>query len=49
MELAPLTYRATPFNAKIPSPAELLNSGRYKTLLPTCIHYFNQRKGREKS
>ena len=36
MELALLTYRATLLNAKIPSPAELLNSRRYKTLLPTC-------------
>ena len=36
MELALLTYRATLLNAKIPSPAELLNSRRYKTLLPRC-------------
>ena len=36
MDLALLTYRATPLNAKIPSPAELLNSRKYKTLLPTC-------------
>ena len=46
MELGPLTYRATPFNAKILSPAELLNSRRYNTLLPT--HTLLQSKERER-
>ena len=46
MELGPLTYRATPLNAKILSPAELLNSRRYNTLLPT--HTLLQPKERER-
>ena len=34
-DMALLCYRSTPINSKLPSPAELLNSRRYKTLLPT--------------
>ena len=34
-DMALLCYRATPLNSKLPSPAELINSRRYKTLLPT--------------
>ena len=34
-DMALLCYRTTPLNAKLPSPAELINSRRYKTLLPT--------------
>ena len=30
-----LCYRSTPINSKLPSPAELINSRRYRTLLPT--------------
>ena len=37
MDLALLTYKTTPLNHGLPSPAELLNSRKYKTLLPTCI------------
>ena len=35
MDLALLTYKATPLSHRLPLPAELLNSRRYKTLLPT--------------
>ena len=37
MDLALLTYKTTPLNHRLPSPAELLNSRKYKSLLPTCI------------
>ena len=37
VDLALLTYKATPLNHRLPSPAELLNSRKYKTLLLTCI------------
>ena len=37
MELAFLTYKTTPLSHRLPSPAELLNSRKYKTLLPTRI------------
>ena len=37
MDLALLTYKTTPLNHRLPSPAELLNSRKYKTLLLTCI------------
>ena len=37
MDLALLTYKTTPLNHRLPLPAELLNSRKYKTLLPTCI------------
>ena len=37
MDLALLTYKTTPLSHRLPSPAELLNSRRYKTLLPTRI------------
>ena len=37
MDLALLTYKTTPLNHRLPSPAELLNSRKYKTLLPTYI------------
>ena len=37
IDLALLTYKTTPLNHRLPSPAELLNSRKYKTLLPTCI------------
>ena len=33
--MALLCYRSTPLNLKLPSPAELINSHQYKTLLPT--------------
>ena len=35
MDLALLTYKTTPLSHRLPSPAELLNSRRYKTLIPT--------------
>ena len=35
--LALLTYKTTPMSHRLPSPAELLNSRKYKTLLPTQI------------
>ena len=37
VDVAFLTYKTTPLNHRLPSPAELLNSRKYKTLLPTCI------------
>ena len=37
VHLALLTYKTMPLNHRLPSPAELLNSRKYKTLLPTCI------------
>ena len=37
VNLALLTYKTTPLNHRLPSPAELLNSRKYKTLLPTHI------------
>ena len=35
--LALLTNKTTPLNHRLPSPAELLNSRKYKTLIPTRI------------
>ena len=37
VDLALLTYKTTPLNHRLPSPAVLLNSRKYKTLLPTRI------------
>ena len=37
VDLALLTYKTTPLNHRLPLPAELLNSMKYKTLLPTRI------------
>ena len=37
MDLALLTYKTTPLSHRLPSPAELLNSKKYKTLLLTHI------------
>ena len=37
VDLALLTYKTTPLSHKLPSPAELLNSRKYKILLPTHI------------
>ena len=37
VNLALLTYKTMPLNHSLPSPAELLNSRKYKTLLPTQI------------
>ena len=37
VDLAPLTYKTTPLNHRLPLPAELLNSIKYKNLLPTCV------------
>ena len=37
VDLAILTYKTTTLNHRLPSPAELLNSRKYKTLLPTLI------------
>ena len=35
MDLALLTYKTTPLSHRLPLPAELLNSRKYKSLLPT--------------
>ena len=35
IDLALLTYKATPLSHNLPSPAELLNSRKHRTLLPT--------------
>ena len=37
VDLALLTYKTTPLSQRLPLPAELLNSRKYKTLLPTHI------------
>ena len=37
VDLALFTYKTTPLSHRLPSPAELLNSRKYKTLLPTHI------------
>ena len=37
VDLALLTYKAMPLNHRLSSPAELLNSRKYKTLFPTHI------------
>ena len=37
VDLALLAYKTTPLSHRLPSPAELLNSRKYKTLLLTCI------------
>ena len=37
VDLALLTYKTTPLNHRLPSPAEFLDSRKYKSLLPTCI------------
>ena len=37
VDLALLTYKTTPLSHRLPLPADLLNSRKYKTLLPTCI------------
>ena len=37
VDLALLTYKTTPLNHRLSSPAELLNSRKYKTLLPTRL------------
>ena len=37
MDLALLTYKTTPLSHRLPLPAELLNSRKYKALLPTHI------------
>ena len=37
IDLASLTYKATPLSHNLPSAAELLNSKKYRTLLPTRI------------
>ena len=37
IDLALLTYKAAPISHNLPSPAELLNSRKYRTMLPTRI------------
>ena len=37
VDLAPLTYKTTPLSHRLPLPAELLNSRKYKTVLPTHV------------
>ena len=37
VDLALLTYKTTPLSHRLPSPAEFLNSRKYKTLLSTRI------------
>ena len=47
LDMALLCYRSTPLNSKLPSPAELMNSRRYRTLLPTCTILKPQEEERE--
>ena len=46
--MALLCYRSTPLNSKLPSPAELINSHQYKTLLPTQTMLKPKEREREK-
>ena len=45
--MALLCYRSTPINSKLPSPAELMNSRRYRTLLPTRTMLKSREEERE--
>ena len=42
-----LCYRSTPINSKLPLPAELMNSKRYRTLLPTRTMLKSREEERE--
>ena len=46
-DMALLCYRSTPINSKLPSPAELMNSRRYRTLLPTQTMLKSREEERE--
>ena len=46
-DMALLCYRSTPINSKLPSPAELMNSRRYRTLLPTWTMLKSREEERE--
>ena len=46
-DMALLCYRSTPISSKLPSPAELMNSRRYKTLLPTRTMLKSREEERE--
>ena len=46
-DMALLCYRSTPINSKLPSPAELMNSRRYRTLLPTRTMLKSREEERE--
>ena len=47
MDLALLTYKTTPLSHRLSLPAELLNSRKYKTLLPTQIVQQDSKKVRD--
>ena len=47
LDMALLCYRSTPINSKLPSPAELMNSRRYKTFLPTRTMLKSREEERE--
>ena len=49
MDLALLTYKTTPLSHRLPLPAELLISRKYKTLLPTRIVPTNSKKVTDRS
>ena len=46
-DMALLCYRSTPINSKLPSPAELMNSRRHRTLLPTQTMLKSREEERE--
>ena len=47
INLTLLVYQATPLSSKISSPAELMNSRKYKALLPTCTQLKKREEERE--
>ena len=46
-DMALLCYRSIPINSKLPSPAELMNSRRYRTVLPTLTILKTREEDRE--
>ena len=48
LDMALLCYRSTSINSKLPSPAELMNSRRYRNLLPTQTMLKSRKEEREK-
>ena len=44
-ETALLAYRSTPLNAELPSPAELLNSRKFRSRLPMIVAQLEQHRG----
>ena len=45
IETSLLAYRSTPLSAELPSPAELLNSRKFRSRLPTIVVQLEQHRG----